>query len=157
EHGSGGSGADVGPDRLTGEPRRHPGARLPRDRHEGGSPAHGRVDAARRPRGLLRDQGGRLRRLDPPHIGHVRGPGADLAGQARCAGSVPVAVSLRARGGARRAALAAGRVDRRRARACAQMAGRALEARLPGAVAPRLRARRRRPPPCPARARRNDM
>ncbi|CAA9484768.1 MAG: hypothetical protein AVDCRST_MAG38-2256, partial [uncultured Solirubrobacteraceae bacterium] len=135
--------ADLGPDRLARERRRHARARLHGDRHEGAPPPAGGVDAARRPDRLLRHPRGRLRRLHPPGFGHVRGPRADLAGQARQSRSLPVALSLGARGRPRGGAVGARRGGQGPPRARPQVAGRALEARVPGPVAGGLRARRR--------------
>ena len=75
----------VDPDRLAGELRDHPRARLQRHRDEGAPPPPGARDGARRPDRLLPDEDREVRRLGAHHLGAVRGPRAALARASRAA------------------------------------------------------------------------
>lgn len=133
---------NLDPHRLPRKPRGHARARLLGDRRQGAQPRAGAADRAGRPDRAVPDQGHGVRRLDPRHRRDVRGPREDLARQAWQSGRLPVAVCDRAGDRARTGRVGARRSARDQARAHPQVAGRALEARVPRSAADRLRARR---------------
>ena len=136
---------DLDPHRLARELPHQRRARLRRHRPQGAAPQPGRGVRARRRDRLLRHRRPGLRRDRPRALDDVRGPHADLAPGPQEAARRTI------RGGSRpsrsscstRRDFVAGRGARRRARARAQVARRALASRLPGPAAHRRRGRRR--------------